>query len=107
MKHSMFIAAAATALMLPAVGSTQSAALRETVTLVANELIPNAPGKRLVSVIVDYPPGVRSVPHRHARSAFIYAYVLSGGIRSQVDDGPVRVYGPVSFGSRAPALIIG
>ena len=66
--------------------------LRETVTVVADERIPNLPGKRLVSQIVDYPPGASSVPHRHAGSAFIYAYVLSGAVRSQVDDEPVRVY---------------
>src|SRR5262249_60029026 len=65
---------------------------RETVTGAADEPIPNLSGKRLVSQIVDYPPGASSVPHRHARSAFIYAYVLSGAIRSQVDDEPVRVY---------------
>ncbi|HET9383701.1 MAG TPA: cupin domain-containing protein [Gemmatimonadales bacterium] len=67
---------------------------RETVTAVANVPIPNLPGKRLVSRVIDYPPGGGSVPHRHARSAFIYAYVLSGQIRSQVDDEAPRVYGP-------------
>ena len=102
MKHSIVVAAAAAAFMLPTVGSTQGAALRENVTLVANEPIPNVPGKRLVSVIVDYPPGVSSVPHRHAGSAFIYAYVLSGGIRSQVDDAPVRVYRPGDFWFESP-----
>ena len=102
MKHSIFAAAAAAALMLPTVGSTQSGALRETATVVANEPIPNVPGKRLISVIVDYPPGVSSVPHRHAGSAFIYAYVLSGGIRSQVDDEPVRVYRPGEFWFESP-----
>ena len=102
MNRSMFVAVAAGALMLPTVASTQNAALRETVTVVANEPIPNLPGKRLVSVIVDYPPAVKSVPHRHARSAFIYAYVLSGGIRSQVDDEPVRVYGPGEFWFESP-----
>ena len=30
--------------------------------------------------------------HRHAGSAFIYAHVLSGAVRSQVNDEPVRVY---------------
>ena len=50
------------------------------------------PGKRLVSLVVDYPPARAPSPHHHARSAFIYAYVLSGEIRSQVDDEPVRVY---------------
>ena len=46
----------------------------------------------MVSLIVDYPPGASSASHRHARSAFIYAYVLAGEIRSQVDSEPVRVY---------------
>jgi len=90
-------AAAAFALLLlpvfvPSAGSTQGSPPLETVTVGADEPLPNLPGKRLVSHIVDYPPGGRSAPHRHARSAFIYAYVLSGEIRSQVDDQPVRVY---------------
>jgi quercetin dioxygenase-like cupin family protein len=101
MKLSTLIAAAA-ALVLPTVASPQGPPLRETATVVASQPIPNAPGKRLVSVIVDYPPGVSSVPHRHARSAFIYAYVLSGGIRSQVDDAPVRVYKPGEFWFESP-----
>src|SRR5215831_9430556 len=78
----------------PTAGSTHGAPLRETVTVAADEPIPNLPGKRLVTHIVDYPPGASSAAHRHARSAFIYAYVLSGEIRSQVNDEPVRVYRP-------------
>jgi quercetin dioxygenase-like cupin family protein len=78
----------------PTAGSTSGAPLRETVTVAADKPISNLPGKRLVNHIVDYPPGASSVPHRHARSAFVYAYVLSGAIRSQVDDEPVRVYRP-------------
>jgi quercetin dioxygenase-like cupin family protein len=77
----------------PTAGSTHGAPLRETVTVTADKPIPNLPGKRLVSHIVDYPPGASSVPHRHG-SAFVYAYVLSGAVRSQVDDEPVRVYRP-------------
>ena len=93
MKRSFFVvAAAAAALILPTAGSTHDAPLRETVTVAADKPIPNLPGKRLVSRIVDYPPGASSAPHRHARSAFIYAYVLSGEIRSQVDGEPARVY---------------
>jgi quercetin dioxygenase-like cupin family protein len=71
-----------------------SAPLRETVTVAADQPIPNLPGKRLVSLIVDYPPGASSASHHHAASAFIYAYVLSGEIRSQVDSEPARVYRP-------------
>lgn len=46
----------------------------------------------MVAVVVSYPPGGKSAAHHHAASAFIYAYVLSGAIRSQVDNGPVKVY---------------
>jgi quercetin dioxygenase-like cupin family protein len=73
-------------------GSTSGAPPHETVTAIANVQIPNLPGRRLVSRVIDYPPGSGSVSHRHAHSAFIYAYVLSGLIRSQVDDEPARVY---------------
>jgi quercetin dioxygenase-like cupin family protein len=78
----------------PTAGSTQGAPLRETVTVAADVPIPNLPRKRLVSHVVYYPPGASSAPHRHARSAFIFAYVLSGEIRSQVDGEPAHVYRP-------------
>jgi quercetin dioxygenase-like cupin family protein len=54
--------------------------------------IPNVQGKRLVARLVTYGPGVETPSHRHAKSAFIYAHVLTGAIRSQVDDGPIRIY---------------
>lgn len=90
----------------PTAGTTHGAPLRETVTGVADVPIPNLPGKRLVSRVIDYPPGAASAPHRHARSAFIYAHVLSGQIRSQVDNEPAASTGPVRRGSKAPAPII-
>jgi len=72
--------------VLPAAGQE----LRETVTPNFAQEIPNVPGKSVLAVVVDYPPGAASRPHMHAKSAFIYAYVVSGAIESQVDDGPVR-----------------
>ncbi|MGZ5198684.1 MAG: cupin domain-containing protein [Telluria sp.] len=54
--------------------------------------IPNLPGKSLVAVEVEYPPGAASLPHVHAKSAFIYAYVVSGAVESKVNDGDVHVY---------------
>ncbi|MFM0336184.1 cupin domain-containing protein [Paraburkholderia fungorum] len=54
--------------------------------------IPNIPGKSLVAVEVSYPPGGASLPHRHAHSAFIYAYVVSGRVVSQVNGQPARTY---------------
>ncbi|GGF04490.1 cupin [Aliidongia dinghuensis] len=69
-----------------------AAPVRETVTPQSSQVMPNLPGKSLVTVVVSYPPGAKSAPHHHAGSAFIYAYVLEGEIRSQVDDAPPRVY---------------
>jgi quercetin dioxygenase-like cupin family protein len=54
--------------------------------------IPNIPGKKILGILVEYPPGGATPPHHHAPSAFITAYVISGAVRSQVDDGPARVY---------------
>jgi quercetin dioxygenase-like cupin family protein len=64
----------------------------EQVTTVFEQTIPNIPGKTLAAVVVSYPPGGKSPSHRHAGSAFIYAHVLSGAIRSQVDDEPAKIY---------------
>ena len=64
----------------------------EQVKPVFEHVIPNIEGKSMVAVVVTYPPGGKSLAHHHARSAFIYAYVLSGAIRSQVDDQPAKVY---------------
>ena len=108
MRRSVFVvAAAAVTFVSLTAGSAHSAPLRETVTVAADEPIPNLPGKRLVTHVVDYSPGGRSGPHRHAGSAFIYAYVLSGEIRSQVDGEPPASTGPARRGLRALGLIIG
>jgi quercetin dioxygenase-like cupin family protein len=64
----------------------------EQVKPVFEHVIPNAAGKSMIAVVVTYPPGAKSPAHHHAQSAFIYAHVLSGAIRSQVDDQPARVY---------------
>jgi quercetin dioxygenase-like cupin family protein len=63
-----------------------------TVAPAFRQTIPNIPGKSLVAVVVSYAPGAKSAAHHHANSAFISAYVLSGAIRSQVDDEPAKVY---------------
>jgi quercetin dioxygenase-like cupin family protein len=62
------------------------------VTLVYQHKLPNVPGKSIKSVLVEYGPGGYSPAHTHPKSAFIYATVLEGAIRSQVNDGPVTTY---------------
>src|SRR5215468_2421204 len=82
-------------LLLAAIALGLSPALAqnlEQVKSVFEHVIPNAQGKSMVAVVVSYPPGGKSPAHHHAQSAFIYAYVLSGAIRSQVGDEPAKVY---------------
>ena len=64
----------------------------EQVTTVFEHAIPNIAGKSLIALVVTYPPGGKTPSHHHPKSAFIYAHVLSGVIRSQVDDEPAKVY---------------
>lgn len=55
------------------------------------ERLPNVSGKTLTAVLVTYPPGGKSPAHHHAGAVF--AYVVSGQIRSECSaTGPVRVY---------------
>ena len=61
------------------------------VTVYQHEL-PNVPGTSIKGVLVEYGPGGSSPGHTHPKSAFIYATVLEGAIRSQVNDGPVTIY---------------
>jgi len=88
-KLTSSIAAVFTVIALAAGGHAQEL---EEVKQVFKNAAPNIPGKSLVALVVAYPPGGKSPAHRHPRSAFVYAHVLSGTIRSQVNDEPAKVY---------------
>src|SRR5258708_38731955 len=62
------------------------------VTLVYQQELPTVPGKSIKAVLVEYGPGGYSTGHTQPKSAFSYATVLEGVIRSQVSDGPVTPY---------------
>ena len=62
------------------------------VSVVYQHALPNVPGKSIKGVLVEYGPGGSSPAHTHPSSAFIYATVLQGAIRSQVNGGPVKTY---------------
>jgi quercetin dioxygenase-like cupin family protein len=83
-----------TVLLVASVGAIQAHAADEKskVTLVYDHVLPNVPGKSIRGVLVEYAPGGTSPAHIHPKSAFIYATVLQGAIRSQVNDGPVTTY---------------
>jgi hypothetical protein len=62
---------------------------RETITPAFAEAIANVPGKTMTALVVDYAPGGKSPSHRHGQ-AFVVGYVLSGAIRSRVNNGEER-----------------
>jgi quercetin dioxygenase-like cupin family protein len=93
MKIGVIVAVTCAALAAAAAGPVSArAGQAETVTPKFDQAIANIPGKSLVVVEVDYAPGAASPPHRHAKSAFIYAYVIAGEIESKVNDGETRIY---------------
>jgi quercetin dioxygenase-like cupin family protein len=89
--RSIFGAACA-AVAIAAATPSAAQGVGQKVTPKFEQAIPNIPGKSLIAVIVDYAPGGASPSHTHAKSAFIFAYVLSGEVESQVNDGPTRVF---------------
>jgi quercetin dioxygenase-like cupin family protein len=99
MKIRTIIVATCAALALSMAGPTYA------VTKNFEAAIPNVPGKSLIALEVDYAPGEASPPHTHAKSAFIYAYVISGAIESKVNDGETRVYRAGESWSEPPGAI--
>jgi quercetin dioxygenase-like cupin family protein len=93
MKVRTILVATCAALALAVAGSASAHdGQAETVTPKFNQAIPNIPGKSLIAAEVDYAPGAASPSHTHAKSAFIYAYVVSGEIESKVNDGETHIY---------------
>ncbi|MDH1256491.1 cupin domain-containing protein [Pseudomonas atacamensis] len=54
----------------------------EKVTVLQEQLLKNAPGKKAMMIEVDYQPGQSSIAHKHEGTAM--AYVLDGEVISQV-----------------------
>jgi quercetin dioxygenase-like cupin family protein len=71
--------------------ATSTTASPPQLNVLLQQALPNAEGKTFTSQIVDFPPGAGAPPHRHGQ-AFVYAYVLQGAVRSQVDDQPATTY---------------
>jgi quercetin dioxygenase-like cupin family protein len=62
-----------------------SQAPQAAVTSLTSKDLPEFPGKEVLMILVDYPPGSSDPIHRHNAHAFIY--VLEGSIIMQVKDG--------------------
>jgi len=83
---------AAASLLSTNVAAQETNAPASKVTKIFDRELPNVPGKSMRAVLVEYGPGASSPSHHHPSSAFIYANVLEGEIRSKVNDEPEHVY---------------
>lgn len=93
--------AAMAAIAAPTMVYAAAPAPRETVAPAFTYPIPNIPGKKLTAVLVTYAPGGKSPSHRHG-AAFVVGYVLSGAIRSKVDNGETQVFHAGEHWAEAP-----
>ena len=89
-----FIYALLVCTLIAAVGVGSGIAADEgpKVTVVYDHALPNVPGKSMKAILVEYGPGVATGAHIHPKSAFTYATVLEGAIRTSVNDGPAVIY---------------
>ena len=74
-----------TALILAGIAPPASAAPQPVVTPILLKDLPDEPGKEMLMIAVDYPPGTVEHVHRHDAHAFVY--VLEGSIIEQVRGG--------------------
>jgi len=77
--------AAADAAPSPAAGR-----LRPVAQPVSSDALPHVQGKRITTMVVEFPPNGISPPHHHGGSVTVY--VLSGVIRSQLQGQQAIVY---------------
>ena len=83
-KRSAINGTAISLLLLCLMMGTAAAQEPNAATLMSKDLKDN-PGKEVLMVTVEYPPGGSSPVHRHHAQAFVY--VLEGSIVMQVKDG--------------------
>jgi quercetin dioxygenase-like cupin family protein len=74
---------------MPAAATTQTATVETAWSPLFQRALPNVEDKTFTSVIIEFPPGAGTPPHRHG-AAFVWAYVLAGAIRIKLDDKPTR-----------------
>ena len=78
------------AAMPVAPASSQQPAPATQVTTVLKEAIAEFPGREIIMITLDIPPGAGSPPHRHP-GHHIFGYVLEGSYRLKLDQGAERV----------------
>ena len=96
--HSRFLSVVAVAITSGVMGTAIAAEpeLPPKVTTLMTHDLEGIPGKEMLVLVVEYPPGGSSKPHRHDASVFVY--VLEGALTMQVAGGsPVTLKAGETF----------
>ena len=88
MRSILAVSALAAAAGLGAVFAQQMPASK--VTPVMKQALADIPGREVLMITLDIPPGGGSAPHRHP-GHHIFGYVLEGSYRIKVGDEPEKV----------------
>ena len=89
------LALATVSMMLGAATADEIAPPPKATTLMTRDL-PGITGKEMLVLVVEYPPGGVSPPHRHDASVFVY--VLEGAVTMQVSGAaPVTLHAGETF----------
>ena len=76
------------AALVPA--SSQQPAPATKVTTVMKQVLAEIPGREVIVITLDIPPGAASPPHRHP-GHHVFGYVLEGSYKIKVDQGQETV----------------
>ncbi|KAK2594460.1 hypothetical protein QQS21_007806 [Conoideocrella luteorostrata] len=66
---------------------------RESIKILFDHELPNAPGKSIVGLQLEYPPNGWTPPHRHG-GATVVAVIQEGQLLSGMNGNPPAVYSP-------------
>ena len=75
---------------------------KESITVLQQQALPDAAGKNVMMITVNYTPGQSSEAHRHPGSVF--AYVLEGEVTSQVQGQAAKTYKAGEYWYEAPKV---
>jgi quercetin dioxygenase-like cupin family protein len=67
---------------------------------VTSQALPKDPGRSVTAVVVELAPGAKAANHHHA--GIVFAYVLEGTVRSQLNEGRVSEYRPGQYWIEPP-----
>jgi quercetin dioxygenase-like cupin family protein len=68
----------------------QQAAPATTVTPLLKQLLADVPGREVMVITLDIPPGGGSAPHRHP-GHHVFGYVLEGSYKLKLDQGDEKI----------------